>query len=97
MVADGLTKDDGPASDVIRVTMRHSMYKIGSEEEALERNREEKERRLARGRERQAKALQDGTDATEKKKLLRRRNSFEEKKDVTNQLPNQKPGVAAFQ
>ncbi len=73
MVADGLTKDDGAAADVIRSAMRHGCYKIGNEEEALKRNREEKDRRLARGAERQRKAQEEGRTMKETKELLTRR------------------------
>jgi hypothetical protein len=66
MLADGLTKDDGVASDRLRAILREGRYRIGEEQEALDRNRAEKERRLERGK----KRLQEKQerDAAEKKK-----------------------------
>ena len=100
MLADGLTKDDGPASDVLRSAMRHAVYKIGDEEEALQKNRDEKERRLARGRERQAQALQNGQLANDVKKLTKRtRHSprTDKKAEELNQMSDQNTMVATFQ
>ena len=54
MVADGLTKDDGPAADKIRLHMASGLYLIGKESDAIARSKAEKERRVARGKARDA-------------------------------------------
>ncbi len=62
VVADGLTKGDGVAADRLRAVTRRGWYRIGDEQGALQRNKEEKERRLARGKERARHAEEEACE-----------------------------------
>lgn len=48
MLADALTKDSGPPTDLLRACIRKSKYQISPEDSVLEYQAQERERRLQR-------------------------------------------------